>query len=66
MLCLASNILMQFQDPLLVLTEVCRVVKPGGVVGFRELTFDGNLYEPPAGAATSTMAVDADDAAQRG
>jgi ubiquinone/menaquinone biosynthesis C-methylase UbiE len=45
-----SNILMQFQDPLLVLTEVCRVVKPGGVVGFRELTFDGNLYEPPAGA----------------
>ena len=44
------NILMQFQDPRLVLTEVCRVVKPGGVVGFRELTFDGNLYEPPAGA----------------
>jgi SAM-dependent methyltransferase len=44
------NILMQFQDPRPVLTEVCRVVKPGGVVGFRELTFDGNLYEPPAGA----------------
>jgi SAM-dependent methyltransferase len=45
-----SNILLQFQDPRPVLTEVCRVVKPGGVVGFRELTFDGNLYEPPAGA----------------
>jgi hypothetical protein len=33
-----------------VLAEVCRVVKPGGVVGFREPAFDGNLYEPPEGA----------------
>ena len=44
------TILMQFQDPLPVVAEVCRVVKPGGVVGFREPACDGNLYEPPEGA----------------
>src|SRR5262249_27414920 len=35
------TILMQFPDPLPVLTEVYRVVKSGGVVGFREPAFDG-------------------------
>jgi ubiquinone/menaquinone biosynthesis C-methylase UbiE len=44
------TILMQFQEPLPMLTEVYRVVKPGGLVGFRELAVDGNLYEPPDGA----------------
>jgi ubiquinone/menaquinone biosynthesis C-methylase UbiE len=44
------TILMQFQDPLPVLAEVCRVVKPGGVVGFREPACHGNLYAPPEGA----------------
>jgi ubiquinone/menaquinone biosynthesis C-methylase UbiE len=44
------TIVMQFQDPLPMLTEVYRVVKPGGVVGFREPAFEGNLYEPPEGA----------------
>ena len=44
------TILMQFQDPLPVVAEVCRVVKPGGVVGFREPACGGNLYEPPEGA----------------
>jgi ubiquinone/menaquinone biosynthesis C-methylase UbiE len=41
------TILMQFHDPLPMLAEVYRVVKPGGVVGFREAAYDGNLYEPP-------------------
>jgi ubiquinone/menaquinone biosynthesis C-methylase UbiE len=44
------TILTQFPDPLPVLTEVYRVVKSGGVVGFREPAFDGNLYEPAEGA----------------
>jgi ubiquinone/menaquinone biosynthesis C-methylase UbiE len=44
------TIVMQFQAPLPMLTEVYRVVKPGGVVGFREPAFEGNLYEPPEGA----------------
>jgi SAM-dependent methyltransferase len=44
------TIVMQFQDPLPMLTEVYRVVKPGGVVGFREPAFAGNLYEPLEGA----------------
>ena len=43
-------ILMQFDDPLSALAEVLRVLKPGGVVGFREPACDGNLYEPPEGA----------------
>ena len=44
------TILMQFQDQLPMLNEVYRVVKPGGVVGFREPAFDGNISEPPEGA----------------
>jgi ubiquinone/menaquinone biosynthesis C-methylase UbiE len=44
------TIVRQFQDPLPMLTEVYRVVKPGGVVGFREPALEGNLYEPPEGA----------------
>lgn len=49
------TILMQFQEPLPMLTEVYRVVKPGGGVGFREVAFDGNLYEPPGGLVNSTI-----------
>src|SRR5262245_9723938 len=44
------NILMQFQDPLLVLAEVYRVAKSGAVVGFGEPAWDGTLHEPPKGA----------------
>lgn len=44
------TILMQFQDPTPVLAEVHRVLKPGGVVGFREPMFSGNLCEPPESA----------------
>jgi ubiquinone/menaquinone biosynthesis C-methylase UbiE len=44
------TIVMQFRDPAQALTEVYRVVKPGGVVGFREVDFDGNLCEPPDAA----------------
>ncbi len=43
-------IVMQFQDPLPMLTKVYRVVKPGAVVGFREISHHGNLYEPQEGA----------------
>jgi SAM-dependent methyltransferase len=44
------TILMQCADPRPVLAEVYRVLKPGGVVGFREPAGQGNLYAPPAGA----------------
>lgn len=44
------TIVMQFRDPVKALAEVYRVVKPGGVVGFREPDFDGNLCEPPEAA----------------
>jgi ubiquinone/menaquinone biosynthesis C-methylase UbiE len=51
------TILMQVQDPLAVLTEVYRVVKPGGVAGFREPAWDGNLYALPEGACTQYYAL---------
>lgn len=41
------TILMQLREPVRALTEVSRVLKPGGVVGFCEPGFDGNLYAPP-------------------
>jgi ubiquinone/menaquinone biosynthesis C-methylase UbiE len=44
------TIVMSFPDPIPALREVYRVVKPGGVVGFRELDFSGRLYEPPEAA----------------
>lgn len=44
------TIVMQFRDPVSALREVHRVLKPDGVAGFRELAFDGNLYEPPDSA----------------
>jgi SAM-dependent methyltransferase len=44
------TILMQFEDPIRALAEVRRVLKPGGIVGFREPIFSSNLAEPPASA----------------
>jgi ubiquinone/menaquinone biosynthesis C-methylase UbiE len=44
------TILMQFRDPTPVLAEVRRVLKPGGVAGFREPIFSHNLAEPPNSA----------------
>jgi ubiquinone/menaquinone biosynthesis C-methylase UbiE len=44
------TILIQLPNPFSVLTEVYRVVKSGGLIGFRESAFDGNLYEPAEGA----------------
>jgi ubiquinone/menaquinone biosynthesis C-methylase UbiE len=50
-------ILMQFTDPVPVLKQVQRVLKPGGVIAFREPAFDGNLYEPPSGARQEYLAL---------
>lgn len=44
------TILMQFQDPIPVLREVSRILKPGGLAGFREPCFARNLSEPPDSA----------------
>jgi len=44
------TILMQFQDPMPALAEVRRVLKSGGVAGFREPIFSSNLAEPPDSA----------------
>ena len=44
------TILMQFQDPIPVLREVSRILKPGGLAGFREPCFAHNLSEPPDSA----------------
>ena len=49
------TILMQFSNPRPVLTEARRVLKPGGVAGFREWASDGSLYEPPDGARRKCM-----------
>jgi ubiquinone/menaquinone biosynthesis C-methylase UbiE len=49
------TILMQFSNPHPVLTEAWRVLKPGGVAGFREWASDGSLYEPPDGARRKCM-----------
>jgi ubiquinone/menaquinone biosynthesis C-methylase UbiE len=48
------TILMQFEDPVRALAEVRRVLKPGGIVGFREPIFSSNLAEPPARHRTSS------------
>jgi SAM-dependent methyltransferase len=40
------TILMQFQDPMPVLSEVRRILKPDGVAAFREPCFARNLSEP--------------------
>lgn len=44
------TILMQFKDPSPALAEVRRVLKPGGIAGFREPIFSSNLAEPPDSA----------------
>jgi ubiquinone/menaquinone biosynthesis C-methylase UbiE len=49
------TILMQFSNPLPLLAEAWRVLKPGGVAGFREWASDGSLYEPPDGARRKCM-----------
>ena len=38
------TILMQFKDPAPVLDEVIRVLKPGGLVGFREIDLGASLF----------------------
>jgi len=40
------TILMQFEDLIPVLSELRRVLKPGGLISFREIDFGANLYYP--------------------
>lgn len=48
------TILMQFADPGPVLDDVKRVLKPGGLIAFRELDFAASLFGPP-GSAIETV-----------
>jgi SAM-dependent methyltransferase len=48
------TILMQFADPVPVVAEVKRVLKPGGMAAFRELDFSASLFGP-AGSAIETV-----------
>lgn len=51
------TILMQFNNPLSVLKEMARVLKPDGMCGLREPALDGDLYEPPDGARQQHLAL---------
>lgn len=51
------TILMQFEDLNPVLTELWRVLKPGGLVSFREIDFGANLYYPEDSAFKELMTI---------
>ena len=49
------TILMQFADPSLVLEEAKRVLKPGGLIGIRDIDFGGCLYSSEDNAFAIVM-----------
>lgn len=51
------TILMQFDDLDPVLTELRRVLKPGGLIGFREVDFGASLYYPEDSALKELMTI---------
>ena len=51
------TILMQFDDLDPVLSELTRVLKPGGLIGFREIDFGANLYYPEDSAFKELMTI---------
>lgn len=51
------TILMQFSDLKPVLDEIMRVLKPGGLVGFREIDFGASLYHSENSALRKLMAL---------
>jgi ubiquinone/menaquinone biosynthesis C-methylase UbiE len=51
------TILMQFEDLNPVLSELWRVLKPGGLISFREIDFGANLYYPEDSAFKELMTI---------
>jgi ubiquinone/menaquinone biosynthesis C-methylase UbiE len=51
------TILMQFKDLHPVLAEIRRVLKPGGLISFREVDFGANLYYPQDSAYKKLMTI---------
>lgn len=51
------TILMQFDDLGPVLSELRRVLKPGGLIGFREIDFGASLYYPNDSAFKELMTI---------
>lgn len=51
------TILMQFKDLNPVLSELRRVLKPGGLISFREIDFGANLYYPEDSVFSELMTV---------
>ena len=51
------TILMQFRDIKPVLAEVKRVLKPGGLVGFRDIDFGASLYHSEDSALREIMSI---------
>lgn len=49
------TILMQFRDLAPVLAEIRRVLKPGGLIGFRETDFGANLYHSEDSAVRKVL-----------